>query len=288
MTTVLITGANGLIGRSAAARCREAGMRTAGIVFPMEHPPEFDIVYPGALQTPLEAVFEKEDVEAVIHGANHIGKNEFVINTEGTKLWAGQAAAHGITRQILLSSISAQPEAVSPYGQAKLALEQWFHVRGYISIRLGLVIGRGGLFGRLTGMVERYPVLPLPDGGRTWVYPTGLDSLAALLCRAVRGDIEQPGQGAWRFYQPEPVYMRDVIQEISTCLGTKCRIFNMPIGLLLFASRILEHIPLLKTGVSSNNILGLKQNNRNDFETDFPRFGYSAEALGDLVRKALL
>jgi nucleoside-diphosphate-sugar epimerase len=287
LKTVLITGANGLIGRAAAARCRQEGLRTVGVVYPFEHPPEFDAVYPGVLQTPLADVFEKEEISAVVHGANHIGRNEFDINTGGTKLWAGQAADSGIAAQILLSSISAQEKAVSPYGRAKFHLEKWFFDKGYLSFRLGFVVGRGGLFGRLTHLVEKYPILPLPDGGRTWVYPTGLNSLSDLLCRSVRGDIDRPEKGFWRFFQPEPVFMADVIREIKTCLSARCHILNMPIGALLFAARILERIPLLKIGVSSNNILGMRQNNRNDFETDFERFGYPAESLSDLVRQAL-
>lgn len=287
MTTVLITGANGLIGRATAARCRKEGLRTVGIVYPFEHPPEFDAVYPGELRTPLEKVFVNEQISAVVHGANHIGRDEYEINTTGTRIWASQAADYGITVQILLSSISAQEKAVSPYGRAKFHLEQWFFDKGYLSFRLGFVIGRGGLFGRLTQLVEKYPILPLPDGGRTWVYPTSLKSLSDLLYRSVCGEIDRPDKGFWRFYQPDPVFMADVIKEIKTLLAVKCRILNTPMGLLLFASRIIERIPLLKIGVSSNNILGMRQNNRNDFETDFERFGYPAESLSDLVRYAL-
>jgi len=287
MNTVLITGANGLIGRSLASVCRDVGLRTVGIVFPYEHPPEFDAVYAGSLQNPLENVFQRETIGAMVHGANHVGRDEFTVNTEGTKAWAIQASESGVSNQILLSSISAQENAVSPYGKAKYALERWFDDQGYLSFRLGLVIGNGGLFGRLAGLVKRFPMLPLPDGGKTWVYPTGLDSLKSLLCLAVRGKIQRPRGGLWRFYQPRPVHMRKVVKEIASCLDKRCRIINMPTGFLLFAARVMERIPLLKSGVSSNNILGMKQNNRNDFESDFQRFSFPEEDLAALVRKAI-
>jgi nucleoside-diphosphate-sugar epimerase len=287
MTTVLITGANGFIGRALGSRCRATGIRTLGVAHPFTELPDYDEVYPGKLTAPLEGIFGRERIDAVVHGANHLGRDEYAVNTEGTRLWAEQALSKGIENQILLSSLSARENSVSPYGRAKYELEGWFRQKRFLSFRLGLVTGMGGLFGRLVDLVRRWPVLPMPEGGRTWVYPTSLDSLCRLLIRAAEGRVERPESGLFRFYQPDPVLIRNLVKEIARQIGTPCLIMNMPLGLLLAGLRAAERIPLLKIGVSSTNLLGLRQNNRNDFPSDFPRFGFPVESLEDLVRRAL-
>lgn len=287
MTTVLVTGANGFIGRALGAACRSAGIRTLGVTYPFTELPDYDRAYPGKLTVPLEGVLGNEPIHAVIHGANHMGRDEFAVNTEGTRLWAEQALSHGIKNQILLSSISAREDSVSPYGRAKYELEGWFRRKGFLSFRMGLVLGMGGLFGRLVDMVGRWPLLPMPSGGRTWVYLTGLQSLCRLLVRAIEGRLERPEEGLWRFYQPRPVFMRDLVKEIARQRGTTRLIMNVPLGFLLAALRAAERIPCLGSGVSSTNLLGLRQNNRNDFSSDFNRFGFPVESLEALVRAAL-
>ena len=101
--------------------------------------------------------------------------------------------------QILLSTLSAEAEALSDYGRAKWALEQRFAAAGEVAFRLGVVVGDGGMYARIRSSATRLPVTPLLDGGRQLLYVVGIDTLCAVL-RAVivsNGAGCAAGRGTW-------------------------------------------------------------------------------------------
>ena len=67
-----------------------------------------------------------------------------------------------------------------------------------IVLRPGLVYGPGsrGLYGRMRGMVERLPVLPLLGGGAAPVQPIHVDDL----CRAILRALEMPLEESYPAY----------------------------------------------------------------------------------------
>lgn len=87
-------------------------------------------------------------------------------NVEGSQLLFEGAAALGIERIILISSISAFDGCASLYGRAKLEIEGL--VKGYngIVVRPGLVYGDspGGMMGTLGRFVDKLPVVPVIGG----------------------------------------------------------------------------------------------------------------------------
>ena len=96
------------------------------------------------------------------------------------------AAAAGVRRQILMSSISARPDAVSEYGRTKLAEEEYFIRNNHTIVRPGTVLGKGGLFGKIAGVMQSFPVLPLLDGGRARMTVIGVHDL----CRALEAILQ--------------------------------------------------------------------------------------------------
>src|SRR4030065_1184640 len=111
-------------------------------------------------------IFEKNKIDAVIHGAYSRWDRENKINAEGTRLWVEQAEKNGVGLQIFISSISAAEDSVSSYGQKKFEVEKWFIEHNHVVFRLGLVIGNGGIFQTITSMVKKYPLIPLIDSGK--------------------------------------------------------------------------------------------------------------------------
>ncbi len=85
MTTVLISGADGFIAQHTAASLKAQGCRLIGVCEEKKDLESFDSVYEGHLTYPLKDVFQCEDIEDFIHYANHMGSDEFRINTEGTQ-----------------------------------------------------------------------------------------------------------------------------------------------------------------------------------------------------------
>ena len=285
MGTVLISGASGFIARNAAERLKKAGCRTIGVSRSHGCLPHFDAVYPGVLTQPLAGVFE-ENIDGFVHCAYHSGKDDYAANVDGTRLWADQAEKEGVKHQIFLSSVSARPASASTYSRAKYVLEQWFLERNHTVLRPGLVLGKGGLFLRMADLVKKYPLLPLLDGGRARVFVSGIQDICEVLLLTVKPEDWIPGQ-AWNIFQAEPFYLKEILDEIKKQLRTTCLFFPVPSGLVLAPVRMLERIPFLKLGISSNNIIGLKQDVSRDRSSDYPRFGLAEEALEALIADCL-
>jgi nucleoside-diphosphate-sugar epimerase len=286
MKTVLISGANGFIGGYIAKAMKNPGVKIIGIDVepkPLKH---FDEVYRGRLLEPLKDVFDKEKIDVFIHCAYHMGKDEYKTNVTGTILWAKQAQKNNAPLQIFVSSISAREDSLSVYGRLKYDTEKWFVQNDQVVIRLGLVIGNGGFFQRMVSMVRKWPMLPLLNQGKSLVYFIGIEDVCkAIRDLAMRRDSVQRGI-IWNFFQPNPVVLRMVLQEIKKQYRFFCIFIPVPYGLVLNSVLLLERIPFLKLKMNSNNIRGLRQNDNLDFESDFSRFGYKEFSIEDLVKKA--
>jgi len=75
--------------------------------------------------------------------------------------------AAGVDRQIVFSSYSASDNAISLYGKTKRAMEKALLGKPGVCIaRPGLVLGDGGIYGRIRKWARLLPCIPLPDGGR--------------------------------------------------------------------------------------------------------------------------
>src|SRR5215468_7113845 len=122
-----------------------------------------------------------DGVDVVIHVAHDFQPGAMNTNIKGTLAMERAAAAAGVQRQILVSSLSARPDAVSEYGRTKLAEEEHFIRNNHTIVRPGTVLGRGGLFGKIAGVMERLPVIPLLDGGRARMTVIGVHDLCCAL-----------------------------------------------------------------------------------------------------------
>lgn len=286
MPTVLITGANGFIARHLAAELHHAGWRVLGTSRRDAPATGFDRIYPRRLGDSLEAVFAEEKVAAVVHAALDAGSAAYATNVEGTARWLAEAAAAGVGTQILLSSLSADAQALSDYGRAKYALEQRFLAADQIVFRLGVVVGDGGMFGRMVDSVRRYPVVPLLDGGAQLIYVLGID----FLCAVLRDTIFSAGQGlrgrAWNLQQPTPYPLREVTRVICAVHGLHRIFLPLPARPLIGLLQIFEKQAVVRLPITSVNLLGLIQQGRRKFPSDFARFGYAEEPLTALVARA--
>ena len=87
MTTVLITGASGFIGRHLARALNDVGIRVVGTTRDRTLSDTFAKTYKLSLGESLKPVLEDETVYAIVHCANHAGEDEYRINIEGTRRW---------------------------------------------------------------------------------------------------------------------------------------------------------------------------------------------------------
>jgi nucleoside-diphosphate-sugar epimerase len=86
---------------------------------------------------------------------------------ESTQQVVRQLRQVAVRRQLFFSSYSAGAHSSSLYGNTKLALERCLAEQpDVVIIRPGLVLGDGGIYGRIRRAARVLPVVPLPDGGQ--------------------------------------------------------------------------------------------------------------------------
>ena len=287
MTTVLITGANGFIARNLAPVLKAADMRVIGTARRWQAAPGFGAVYSAGLGDSLGPLLAAEQVDAVVHAALDTGPDAYRVNVDGTTRWLDETRTAGARTQILLSTLSAAPDALSDYGRAKYALEGRFIAAGGIVFRMAVVIGDGGMFARMRRTIQRSPVVPMLDGGRQPVYVLGIDFLCAVLRDAVAAGGAGLTGRAWNLQQPRRYTLRELTAAIAHGCGYRRPLLTVPLRPVLALLLAVEKLPLPRLPITSTNVKGLTQGEGAAPPSDFAHFGYPQESLDALVAQAV-
>jgi nucleoside-diphosphate-sugar epimerase len=286
MKTILITGANGYIAQRLAARVRATGWRVVGTARGSRAADSFDAVYRCRLGDSLAPVLAAEKrIDALVHAANHAGPGEYEINTGGTLRWMREAREHSAPLQILLSSLSAGVPHPSAYGRAKRDLEGHFAGPRDLVVRLGLVLGYGGVFGRMIDSVRRLPVLPLLDDGQARVHVVNPGFLVDFLGDCVQGDGAGRTGRTWFIHEPTLYTLRRLLETVRRRCGSRCAFLPVPSSLILGPLVLVERIPFLRLPLTSSNVRGLRAS-QPQLPTDLPALGGREETLEALVGEA--
>lgn len=251
-----ITGATGFVGRHLVRGLVAHGFAVTAF---QRHPGEEVISGVEVRQLILPDQIDVGDfvgLDMLVHGAfveygpNHAAADE--INREGTRNVLAAARAHG-ARVVYLSTMSAHPGALSHYGRNKLELESLFDPSRDAILKLGLVLGDGGLFGSMTTLLRHASIVPLPDGGRQPIQTLWIGDLeAAIVAIAERGL-----SGHFAVAHPDVRTMRELYVTICEGLDVRRTFVPVPLGLVELGAGLLEtmRIPF---PIRRENVLGLK------------------------------
>lgn len=263
LSRVLVTGANGFVGRALCAQAAARGVAVRGITrLPCE-------LSGGVENCVVSAVDEHADwqaalagVEAVIHLAARVhvmadkAENPLAefrrINTQGTLNLARQAAAAGVRRFVFVSSVKVNGEMTLPghpfkaddapapldaYGISKMEAEQGLSELAaetgmeVVIIRPPLVYGPGvkANFAAMMRWLRRGVPLPLGaiDNRRSLVT---LDNLVDLMLTC----ISHPAAANQTFLvsDGEDVSTTQLLRRMGQALGRPARLLPVPAGLL--------------------------------------------------------
>ena len=168
--TVLITGANGFLGRAACAAFTAAGFTVRALVRDPKAAADLQPVAQGAIfrcDLP-DAIDERAldgDVRALIHCAYETrsasAEQARRTNVKGTETLVRLSRKSGVRQLVFVSSMAAHERAASVYGKTKFELEKLFDAPGDTVIKPATIVGDGGVFQRTREMLRRLPVLPL-------------------------------------------------------------------------------------------------------------------------------
>ena len=266
MPTVLVTGANGFIGRALCARMSAEGWTVRAAVFPAGSP-----VPAGAAAAPVADIGSTTDwsaalagVEVVVHLAArvHVMKETLAdpleafraVNVAGTRRLAQSAAAAGVRRLVFMSTVKVHGEATSgrpwtedsplapedDYGRSKREAEETLReVSGATSletvvVRSPLVYGPGNKanFLRLLSVLRKGWPLPLAsvDNRRSFIF---LDNLVDALMQCASHP--KAAGRAYLVSDGHDLSTPELLRELGGALGRPARIFSFPPRLLRLA-----------------------------------------------------
>ena len=248
---VLLTGANGFIGRYLLAALVSAGHR---VVPAVRRPRETDRLLgrPDSIAVDLNLDTRPEDwlprlagIDAVINCAGILqgrpGQSVAAIHAAGPKALFAACGAAGVRRVIQISAISAEPAAATAYAATKRQADDYLASTDldWIVLRPSLVYAEGAFGG--TALFRALSVLPffVPVIGRgdQLFQPIHVDDLAGAILRlldrpAIRRVVIDP-------VGPDTVTMRQVLVDLRRWLGAPpAAIVEIPLPLVRFVARL--------------------------------------------------
>jgi uncharacterized protein YbjT (DUF2867 family) len=255
MTTVVVFGGSGFLGRRLVRRLAQGGWNVRVAV---RHPtPAWSILKAAGLDrvTVQRAdVCDQAAVAAAVAGADAVvnavsayveraGDTFEAVHVRGAEIVARGAAATGVARLVLVSGIGADRESRFPYirarGRGERAVQREFP-RATI-VRPSAMFGPGdALFGKLADLARLLPMLPLIGGG-TRLQPVYVEDVAEAIAR-ILADLAT----ASRIYEntgPNVYTLRELVGITLRLIGRRRLLVPVPFAAAEVLARLFELLP---------------------------------------------
>jgi NADH dehydrogenase len=255
VTTVIVFGGTGFVGRRLVRRLAAAGVQVRVAV---RHPERLSVLGLAGLDriTILRAdVRDPISVAAAIAAADAVvnavsayvekgGVTFEAVHVQGAATVARQASAAGVARLVLVSGIGADPESKSPYirarGRGELVVRQAFP--NATIVRPGAMFGPGdALFGTLADLTRLLPVVPLLGGGRTRLQPVYVDDVTEAIAHML-ADPATSGR-TYEIAGPEIYALRELVRFTLRLLGRRRLLVSVPLAIAQVMARLFELLP---------------------------------------------
>jgi len=236
---VVITGAFSYTGAAVARGliARGHGVRTLTNRRP---PPASDIA-----ASPL--YFDADHLVRELRGAqvlvntywirlSHAGQS-FATAVRNSEVLIAAAARAGVGRLVHVSVSNARAGAHLGYYAGKAQVEDIVRRAGvpYAIVRPTLVVGPADvLTNNIAWFLRRFPLFPLPGGGRYRLQPVSLDDAARILCDAV----EEPADFEVDAAGPEILTFAEYVRVVARACRARSRIVAAPRSITLAALRL--------------------------------------------------
>lgn len=263
---IIITGASGFIGSELCSHFAQKKWTVFGMVKRIPERPVADVVYvKHDLSDKIdEAVFDGTDY--LVHCA--YVRNDIEHNVSGSRALLEASRKFKLKKNVFLSSFSAHEKAVSRYGQQKLRIEKLFSSVRDCNIRVGVVLGNGGLFKEMSDHIKLGKRIPLMDGGRQPMQTIHITDLVEVIEKVLTED----QSGTFTVAEAEPVTYRDFFTALSLKLNRKPKFIRVPFFVLAFALSVAKLLGI-KLPVEKENVLGLKFIIKRETKNDLEKLG---------------
>ena len=281
---VFITGIHGFIAGHLSIFLRDQGYQVCGSTSRRLEPPDRQ-------STPEKIYFHKlgegfegsmfAGMDVVIHCSHDFQKGALKRNIEGTLALAEAAKHQQVSKQIFVSSLSARPDSQTEYGKTKYAIEQDFKRNEGIIVRPGTVLGSGGIFGGMVGMMRRFPVVPLLDGGKSQMYIIGIDDLCRSFYQIMKATSPK---GEYNLYYPQRVTLKEILIALRSQLKRRIILIPVPSKLLILPLTFLKAIGI-KLPVDIDNLRGFMKSQAMPYPSDLQKVIETSFPLNELLKK---
>ena len=256
MTTVVVFGGAGFLGRRIVHRLTSEGMVVRVAV---RHPDPARIElraigFDRVTVVPAD-VRDQASVAAAIAGADAVvntvsayveksGVTFEAVHVRGAETVAREAIVAGITRFVLVSGIGADPDSSSPYirarGRGEQVVQQTFPEATIV--RPGAMFGPGdALFSTLAELARLLPALPVIGSGSTRLQPVFVEDVA----EAVANILTAPGT-IGRTYElagPGVYTLRELVSMTLHLMSKRRLLIPVPFALAEIQARLFEFLP---------------------------------------------
>lgn len=255
---ILVTGANGFVGRHVVARLAgsERGLLAMVRTSPaVPFPPgvgivEADVVRPETLTAAVAGV------DTIIHCAAitanlkepYAGAYQ-TINGGGTENLMAAAVEAGVRRVVVMSGLGTQPSPPGTYMATRWELEEAVRRSGipHAILQPSVQFGDGAEFvAALARLLRRSPVAPAMGGGHTRFQPIWIEDVVSCVERCLTDD-KLLGR-AHAIGGSEQVTFTEVLQAIAAAMGRRRLTVPLPMPVARLQARllsaVLSHPPL--------------------------------------------
>ena len=261
---VLVTGANGFLGRHVVAALQAQGTPVRGLVRRLHEAeaPEGVELVEGDVTEPRTLGPAMEGVDAVIHLVAILqGRPEDFARVigDGTRNTVEAAREAGVRRFVYVSALGTNERTrdTVPYFRGKWDAEQALLASGleYVIFRPSFVFaGDGGAFPLFARLARRAPVTPIVGSGTQRIQPIWIDDLVAFLTRAV--DEPAAANRTFDLGGPDQIEWNEFWPRLKEALRVRRPSLHVPMGLMRLQAPLLERLP--KPPVTRNELLMLE------------------------------
>jgi uncharacterized protein YbjT (DUF2867 family) len=256
MTTVVVFGGAGFLGRRIVHRLTAAGM-TVRVAVRHPDPARIELRAIGLDRVAVVPadVRDQASIAATIAGADAVvdtvsayvekgGVTFEAVHVKGAETVAREAVAAGAARFVLVSGIGADPDSGSPYirarGRGELMVRQVFPEATIV--RPGAMFGPGdALFGTLAELTRWLPALPLIGGGATRLQPVFVEDVAEAVAKILT-DPGSVGQ-TYELAGPGVHTLRELVSMTVRYMGKRRLLVSIPFAVAEIQARLFELLP---------------------------------------------
>ena len=254
---IAITGSNGLIGLYLTEFFLEKGYTVYGLQRKKPKISHKNFKYYRYELEEENFNFELVNVDVIVHTAyleySKLNKDADNINFKGTQTIVNFYKGTK-TKIIFLSTLSAHENAKSHYGISKFKTEKLFENSKHLVLKLGLVVGKGGLFETINKFVNNSFLIPLIDGGKQPIQLIHWNDL----CKIIEKSISMKNlKGIFYVGSGDKITMKDLYVKIINKRKLTRIFINIPIYIIKLVIRVVEFFNL-PIKINSENIKGLE------------------------------